>query len=79
MRFTALFLFLILTLSCGIVLAQEAPNSSSQPQPKIVTVPLALDHNRIVINADIPLPNGSACMSVPGSTTGIPISMFLAG
>src|SRR5258708_3691323 len=55
MRFTALFL----TLTCSIVLAQDAANSSSQPQPKIVTVPLALDHNRIVINADVALPNSS--------------------
>jgi len=55
MRFTALFL----ALTCSIVLAQNAANSSSQPQPKIVAVPLALDHNRVVINADIALPNGS--------------------
>jgi hypothetical protein len=56
MRFTALFL----TLTCSTILAQNAPNSSSQPQPKIVTVPLALDHNRVVINADIALPDGSS-------------------
>jgi hypothetical protein len=52
MRFTALFL----TLTCGVVLAQEAPKASSL---KIVTVPLALDHNRVVINVDLQLPDGS--------------------
>jgi hypothetical protein len=54
MRFTVLFL----TLTCGIVLAQQAPNASSEP--KVVTVPLALDHNRVIINADIHAPGGSA-------------------
>ena len=59
MRFIALVLTLVLILACSIILAQSAPNSSPQPQPKIVTVPLALDHNRVVINVEMSLPDGS--------------------
>jgi hypothetical protein len=33
--------------------------SASQTQPKSVTVPVAIDHNRIVIDAEIPMPDGS--------------------
>jgi len=55
MRCTALFLI----LACNLVLAQNALRSSSQAPLKVVTVPLALDHNRVVINADISLPDGS--------------------
>ncbi|MCU1301895.1 MAG: hypothetical protein JWQ87_2179 [Candidatus Sulfotelmatobacter sp.] len=54
MRFTALFL----ALGCSVALAQTA-SSPLSVEPKIVTVPLALDHNRVVINAEIPLPDGS--------------------
>ena len=42
-------------LLCGISLAQNKPVLQSEP----VTVPAAIDHNRVVINAEIPLPNGS--------------------
>ena len=44
-----------LLLLCGISLAQNKPVLQSEP----VTVPAAIDHNRVVINAEIPLPNGS--------------------
>jgi hypothetical protein len=37
--------------------AQAKP--APQPEPKSVTVPAAIDHNRVVINADIALPNGA--------------------
>ena len=30
------------------------------PEPKSVTVNAAIDHNRVVINAEVPLPNGTA-------------------
>ena len=43
---------LILTTT---VLAQNAPTS----QPKSVTVPVTLDQNRVVIDVDLPLPDGS--------------------
>ena len=55
MRCTALFFI----LTCNLVLAQNVPGSSSQSQLKVVTVPLALDHNRVVISADLSLPDGS--------------------
>lgn len=47
-----------LFLLCDFIVAQDKP--ALQPEPKLVTVPTAIDHNRIVINADITLPNGSA-------------------
>lgn len=52
MRFTAALVALILTTA---VLAQNAPTS----QPKSVTVPITLDQNRVVIDVDLPLPDGS--------------------
>jgi hypothetical protein len=52
-RIAALALFLL----CGILQAQDSP--SPQSQPSSVTVPAAIDHNRVVINAEIPLANGS--------------------
>src|ERR1700686_4274899 len=41
----------------GLIRAQEKPAVSSEPNS--VTVPAAIDHNRVVINADLVLPNGS--------------------
>lgn len=46
-----------LFLLCGWSDAQDKP--ATQPEPRSVTVPAAIDHNRIVINADVSLPNGS--------------------
>lgn len=43
-----------LFLLCGLLEAQE--NSA----PKMVTVPAAIDHNRVIINADLRLPNGTS-------------------
>jgi hypothetical protein len=45
-----------LFLLCGFTLAQDKPAS---PEPKSVTVPAAIDHNRVVIDADLSLPDGS--------------------
>ena len=44
-------------LLCGISQAQDKP--ASQAEPTFVTVPAAIDHNRIVINAGVQLPDGS--------------------
>jgi hypothetical protein len=33
--------------------------AASSAEPKFVTVPAVIDHNRVVINVDLPLPNGS--------------------
>ncbi|HEV3513149.1 MAG TPA: hypothetical protein VGS05_15680 [Candidatus Sulfotelmatobacter sp.] len=52
MRFLIAILFL-----CGTVAAQQA--AAPPPPPKSVTVPAAIDHNRVVIDADILLPNNS--------------------
>jgi hypothetical protein len=51
----------VLFLLCGWSYAQDKPaNKLATPEPQSVTVPAAIDHNRIVINADVPLPNGSS-------------------
>ena len=44
-----------LVLLCSLAAGQEQ-NASA---PKSVTVPAAIDHNRVVINADLQLPDGS--------------------
>jgi hypothetical protein len=48
---------LALTLFAGLSRAQE--KVAPQPEPKSVTVPAAIDHNRVVVDADIRLPDGS--------------------
>jgi hypothetical protein len=45
----------LLVLTIATAFAQDATN----PEPKSVTVPMTIDHNRIVINATLPLPDGS--------------------
>src|ERR1700686_3477115 len=45
-----------LFLLCGLIPAQD---KSADAKHDSVTVPAAIDHNRVVINADISLPNGS--------------------
>jgi hypothetical protein len=56
-RATACALFLL----CSFSYAQDKPaDKLTPPESKSVTVPAAIDHNRIVINADLPLPNGSS-------------------
>lgn len=54
-RTAAWFVMLLCSLGGG---AQD--KAADQVEPKSVTVPLVIDHNRVVINADIPLPDGSA-------------------
>jgi hypothetical protein len=55
MRCSAL-LILVLTSAC---LAQSAPKSDSRAEAKSVTAPITLDHNRVTIDVDLPLPDGS--------------------
>jgi hypothetical protein len=57
----ALSLFLGFSLFSHAVIAQDAskPSAPSQPQPKSVTVPITLDHNRVVIDVYLPLADGS--------------------
>ena len=49
-------LFVLFLLS-GFIPAQDNPAHSSEPN--LVTVPTAIDHNRVIINADLTLPDGS--------------------
>ena len=48
---------LLLALS-NYVGAQE--KAAPSQEPKSITVPAVIDHNRVVINVDVPLPDGSA-------------------
>ena len=45
----------LLLSACGF--AQDKP--VAQSQPKVVTVPATIDHNRLIVDAEISLPNGS--------------------
>jgi hypothetical protein len=56
MRIAASFFILILTT---IALAQNPAPSASAANAKFVTVPITLDHNRVVIDVDVPLTDGS--------------------
>jgi hypothetical protein len=58
----ALIVFLGFSLFSWVVIAQETskPAAPSQSEPKSVTVPITLDHNRIVIDVYLPLPDGSS-------------------
>jgi hypothetical protein len=52
------WVFVVLVLNAA-ALAQTAPRPAFQPEVKSVTVPITLDHNRVVIDVDLPLPDGS--------------------
>ncbi|MGO9167032.1 MAG: PDZ domain-containing protein [Candidatus Sulfotelmatobacter sp.] len=54
MRFPIAFIAIALATSA---LAQDA--GKMQPGPKSVTVPMTLDHNRVIIDVYVPLPDGS--------------------
>jgi hypothetical protein len=56
MRFVTALVVLILTTG---VLAQNTPKLAPHPDAKSVTVPITLDHNRIVIDVDLLLSDGS--------------------
>lgn len=56
MRFVTALVVLILTTG---VLAQNTPKLAPHPGAKSVTVPIILDHNRIVIDVDLLLSDGS--------------------
>ena len=49
---------LALLLLCRFGWAQE--KHAAPPDQKVVTVPAAIDHNHVIINTDVPLPNGSS-------------------
>jgi hypothetical protein len=58
MRFAAALPGLIL---CTAALAQttSAPKLATQPEPKSVTVPLKLSHNRVIVDVDLRLSDGT--------------------
>jgi len=47
--------------ACALLLLCDVGNAEKKPatQPEPVTVPAAIDHNRVVVDADIRLPDGS--------------------
>jgi hypothetical protein len=62
MRFKAGFVIVIaivISILGAVVLAQNAPRPAPQPQPRSIVVPITLDQNRVVIDVDLPLPDGS--------------------
>jgi hypothetical protein len=56
MRFTAAVPLLIF---CSAALAQSTPKAASQPEPRSVTVPFKLSHNRVIIDVDLRLLDGT--------------------
>jgi hypothetical protein len=56
MRFCSALIALVLA---SVVNAQDVSKTAPQAEPKSVTVPITLDHNRIVIDVYLPLPDGS--------------------
>jgi len=56
MRFTAASVVIALVLAAAGFAQSEA---NPQPQPKSATVPIKLDHNRVVIDVEIPLHDGT--------------------
>jgi hypothetical protein len=52
-------IFLQLAVLTSAALGQNAPKPASQAEPKSVTVPMAIDHNRVVIDVDVATPNGT--------------------
>jgi len=50
----------LVVLILGITaLAQDSPKLGSHSETKSVTVPITVDHNRVLIDVDLPLPDGS--------------------
>jgi hypothetical protein len=44
-------------LLCAFTYSQDNPTRPSEPNS--VTIPMTIDHNRVVINVEVPLPDGS--------------------
>jgi hypothetical protein len=50
---------LIILILAIAAIAQSSPKPAPQSESKSVTVPFTLDHNRVIIDVSIPLPNGT--------------------
>jgi hypothetical protein len=48
----------VLTLTTAAI-AQNALKPAPQSEPKSVTVPITLSHNRVIVDVSVPLPNGT--------------------
>jgi hypothetical protein len=62
MRFRAGFVIvtvIVIRILGAAVVAQSTPQPAPPSQPKSVTVPITLDQDRVVIDVDLPLPDGS--------------------
>ena len=49
----------VIIMFTAAAFAQNAHTLATQPDAKSVTVPIALDHDRVVIDVDLPTPDGS--------------------
>jgi|SRR6202167_2108515 hypothetical protein len=49
----------LIALAFAVTSAFAQETAKPQPEPKFVTVPITLDHNRIIIDVYVPLPDGS--------------------
>ncbi len=52
-------IFVVFLFLSAAALAQTATKPAAQPETKSATVPMMLDHNRVIIDVTIPLPNGA--------------------
>ncbi|MGH9497409.1 MAG: hypothetical protein ACRD3B_20595, partial [Candidatus Sulfotelmatobacter sp.] len=46
--------------ACAVLLISQLTHAQQKPQPKSVTLPAILDHNRVIIEVDVPARNGPA-------------------
>jgi len=61
MRFKAVLVALIVIVGAAVFAQNASPNASKDaPQSGSVTIPIALDQGRVVIDVDLTLPDGSA-------------------
>jgi hypothetical protein len=59
MRFRTIVVLILGAALSTNLLTQDTAKVAAQAEPKSVTVPITLDHNRIIIDVDLPLSDGS--------------------
>jgi hypothetical protein len=50
---------IVILALAAVALAQKPSKPAPRSEPKAATVPVTLDHNRVIIDVDLPLPDGS--------------------
>jgi hypothetical protein len=50
---------LVVLILATVAIAQSSPKPAPKPASNSVTIPFTLDHNRVIIDVSIPLPNGT--------------------